>query len=44
MLQSVSGEGKMVGLSVTNRQPLAIYHIRIVTKSCEKVCSSRTTH
>ena len=44
MLQSVSGERKMVGSGVTNRQPLTVCHVRVVTKSCEKVCSSRTTH
>ena len=43
MLQSVSGERKMMGSGVTNRQPLIVCHVRVVTKSCEKVCSPRTT-
>ena len=43
MLQSVSGEIKMIGSGVSNRQPLTVCHVRIITKSCEKVCSPRTT-
>ena len=44
MLQSVSGKGKLVDSYVSNKQPLTVYHIKVVTKSCKKVCSPRTTH
>ena len=44
MLQSVSGKGKLVDSYVSNKQPLTVYHIEVVTKNYKKVCSSRTTH
>ena len=39
MLQSVSGERKIVSSYVNNRQPLTVYHVKVVTK-----CSPKTTH
>ena len=43
MWQSVSDERKVMGLYVSDKQPLTICHDRVVIKSCGIVCGTRTT-
>ena len=42
MGKNVSSGEKMMGLCVNDRQPLIIYHIKIVVKSCEIVRNPKT--
>ena len=37
MVKNVSNGEKMMGLCVSNRQPLIVYYIKIAVKSCEIV-------